>query len=55
MDLFTRGTLFDRVLDELPNTGLDHYLGTEKDSLTHYPDFEVGIVKNISGAPLSKT
>ena len=55
MNLFTVRTLIDRVLEEFPNTGLDHYLGTDKDSLTHYPDFEVGIVKNISGAPFSKT
>ena len=53
--MFTVRTLFDRVLGEFPNTGLDHYLGTNKDSLTQYPDFEVVIVKNISGAPLSKT
>ena len=54
MDLFKVRTLIDRVLEEVRNTGLDHYLGTDNDSLTHYPDFEVGIVKNISGAPLSK-
>ena len=29
-------------------------MGTDNDSLTHYPDLEVGIVKNIFGAPLSK-
>ena len=54
MDLFTVRTLFDRVLEEFSSTRLDHYLGTDKDSLTHYPNFKVGIVKNISGAPLSK-
>ena len=55
VDLFTVRTLFDRVLEEFPNTSLNHDLGRGKDSLTHYTDFEVGIVKNISGAPLSKT
>ena len=55
MDLFTVRTLFDRVLEEFPNSALDHYLGTDKDSLTHYPEFEVALVKNISRAPLSKT
>ena len=53
--MFSVRTLFDRVLKEFSNTGLDHYLGTDNDSLTHYPDFEVGFVKNISGAALSKT
>ena len=38
-----------------PSTGLDHYLGTDKQNLTDYPDSEVDIIKNISGAPLSKT
>ena len=55
VDSFTVRTLFDTVFEEFPNTGLNQYLGTDKDSLTHYPDFEVGIFKNTSGAPISKT
>ena len=43
------------VLEEFLDTGLVHYLGTDKDNLTHYPDFEVSFVENFSGAPLSKT
>ena len=44
-----------KYLKSLRTPANNHYLGTDKDSLTHYRDFEVGIVKNISAAPSWKT
>ena len=49
-NLFELRTLFDSLLAEF--LGLDHYLGSNFGTLCHYPTFENGIVKSISGAIL---
>ena len=38
---------FRQRLNDFP--GLEHYLGYEEGSLTHYPCFEIGISKQIAG------
>ena len=44
--------LFDSVMNDFP--GLEHYLGYEEGSLTHHPDFEIGISNHVAGLPLTQ-
>ena len=43
--------LFDSVLEQFPE--LHHYLGTGEGTLTHYSDFELGIIAHLKGEPLT--
>ena len=51
IDVLTVRALFDNVIDEF--SGLEHFLGRDIGTLTHYPDFEIGVLNTIEGASLS--
>ena len=51
IDVLTVRALFDNVIDEF--SGLEHFLGRDIGTLTHNPDFEIGVLNTIEGVSLS--
>ena len=50
-DISVVRTLFDKLLENYHE--MEHFLGRSNGSLTHYPNFEIGLINAICGLPLS--